>query len=84
MRRSLTWYTRPIHLFQGAVIRAFQQITAGLQTHNEALRQTTESIADAEARVRALEQRVAAQAREIASLKNDLDTLLALRGETTK
>ncbi|MGC2112304.1 MAG: hypothetical protein WA655_22485, partial [Candidatus Korobacteraceae bacterium] len=26
MRRSLTWYTRPMHMFQGAVVRALQRI----------------------------------------------------------
>ena len=31
MRRSLTWYTRPIHVFQGAVIRALQQVVSLLQ-----------------------------------------------------
>ena len=38
MKRSLTWYTRPIHLFQGAVIRALQQVTAILQNHEDVLR----------------------------------------------
>ncbi len=37
MRRSLTWYTRPLHRFQGAVVRALQQITAILQSHDQAL-----------------------------------------------
>ena len=35
MRRSLSWYTRPIHVFQGAVIRALQQIVALLQGQQE-------------------------------------------------
>ena len=37
MRRSLTWYTRPLHRFQRAVVRALQQITAILQNHDDAL-----------------------------------------------
>jgi SAM-dependent methyltransferase len=35
MRRSLTWYTRPIHVFQGAVIRALQNIVSLLQGQQE-------------------------------------------------
>ncbi len=45
MRRSLTWYTRPLHLFQGAVIRAFQQVTAVLQAHDEGLQRITQKVA---------------------------------------
>ena len=44
MRRSLTWYTRPLHLFQGAVIRALQHAgnilddqRGQLHKHSEAL-----------------------------------------------
>ena len=35
IRRSLSWYTRPIHIFQGAVIRALQQIVSHLQRQQE-------------------------------------------------
>src|SRR3974390_61794 len=31
MRRSLGWYTRPLRLFHGAVIRALQQMAAALE-----------------------------------------------------
>ena len=44
MRRSLTWYTRPIHLFQGAVIRALQQSTAALQSHEDVLRKVSQEL----------------------------------------
>jgi SAM-dependent methyltransferase len=37
MRRSLTWYTRPIHHFQGGVIRALQQTLVLLQGQQESL-----------------------------------------------
>ena len=37
MRRSLSWYTRPIHYFQGAVIRALQQILILLQGHEDSI-----------------------------------------------
>ncbi len=49
MRRSLTWYTRPIHVFQGAVIRALQQTVSLLQKQQELsgrLSQELSSIAD--------------------------------------
>jgi FkbM family methyltransferase len=42
MRRSLTWYTRPIHVFQSSVIRGLQQVTAILQSHEKALQQISE------------------------------------------
>jgi SAM-dependent methyltransferase len=35
LRRSLTWYTRPIHIFQGAVIRALQQVVLLLEGQQE-------------------------------------------------
>ena len=35
MRRSLTWYTRPLHLFQAAVIRSLQQIIAILSNYRD-------------------------------------------------
>lgn len=42
MRRSLTWYTRPLHHFQGGVIRALQQIVAILDNY----RDTIQKLAD--------------------------------------
>lgn len=45
MRRSLTWYTRPLHRFQGAVVRALQQITAILQNHDQALQTLSREVA---------------------------------------
>ena len=38
MKRSLTWYTRPLHLFQVSVIRALDQLRAIVDNHNESLR----------------------------------------------
>ena len=76
MRRSLTWYTRPLHRFQGAVVRALQQITAILHNHDHALRglaRDLESHADAiqqlptEDRFRALEAK-------FTKLEKNLDT----------
>lgn len=37
MRRSLTWYTRPLHYFQGGAIRALERITGILQSHDQSL-----------------------------------------------
>ena len=41
MRRSLTWYTRPLHLHQGGVVRALEQIYAILDNHNDSFRKVT-------------------------------------------
>ena len=37
MRRSLSWYTRPLRLFHGAVIRTLQQFLATLETQQAML-----------------------------------------------
>jgi hypothetical protein len=37
MRRSLSWYTRPLRLFHGAVVRAMQQMAAALEKQQEML-----------------------------------------------
>ena len=39
MRRSLSWYTRPQHVFQSAVIRALRQIITALEAQNDELRE---------------------------------------------
>jgi hypothetical protein len=44
MRRSLTWYTRPLQLFEGAVIRALQQVTTALESHEDALRKVLQEL----------------------------------------
>jgi len=44
MRRSLAWYTRPLHLFEGAVIRSLQHIANILDTHRGRLHQNTETL----------------------------------------
>ena len=43
LRRSLSWYTRPIQLFQVSVIRVLQQ-TRSFQVQNDALRSTVHRI----------------------------------------
>jgi hypothetical protein len=37
MRRSLGWYTRPLRLFHGAVIRALQNLTAAVEKQQRSL-----------------------------------------------
>jgi SAM-dependent methyltransferase len=44
MLRTLTWYTRPLHYFQGSVIRAFQQIVAVLDSHDHTLQKVKEEL----------------------------------------
>jgi O-antigen chain-terminating methyltransferase len=44
MKRSLTWYTRPLHLFQGGVIRALDQLRAIVDNHNDSLRKVADEL----------------------------------------
>jgi len=51
MRRSLAWYTRPLHLFQAAIIRSLQRVANAVEyqrselwQHSEALNQNTAAI----------------------------------------
>ncbi len=44
MRRSLTWYTRPLHLFEGAVIRALQHIGNIIDDHRGRLHKHAEML----------------------------------------
>jgi 2-polyprenyl-3-methyl-5-hydroxy-6-metoxy-1,4-benzoquinol methylase len=44
MRRSLSWYTRPLHLFEGAVIRALQHVDNILSNHRKLLHRHAEAL----------------------------------------
>ena len=44
MRRSLTWYTRPLHIFQEAVIRALQHTGNIIDDHRSQLQQHSEAL----------------------------------------
>jgi len=44
MRRSLTWYTRPLHLFQASVIRALQHVNTVLLRQGETLQSQGEAL----------------------------------------
>ena len=72
MRRSLTWYTRPLHIFQGAVIRALQQVAAILNSHSEALQQLGQSMTAVGGRS---EQHALEAAKQQASLASAINTL---------
>ena len=90
MRRSLTWYTRPLHEYQGGVVRALGQIAAILDNHNVSLRDvekelrrradTSEAESAANARTSAqdkaiFEQRTAALESRIGSLQESTASL---------
>jgi SAM-dependent methyltransferase len=45
MRRSLAWYTRPLHYFQGGVVGALQHIVALLQGHEDSLQTVSREVA---------------------------------------
>lgn len=65
MRRSLTWYTRPLQHFQGAVLRSLQQVSAILQNHGESLRKVDDK----------LNNSALTNERQMADLKRELDAL---------
>lgn len=69
IRRSLTWYTRPLHLFQGSVIRALQNVTTILQKQSAALRETAEDIQSLCGQVTRLEEEHKDLENETASLR---------------
>lgn len=51
MRRSLSWYTRPLHLFQGGAIRALQQILILLEGQQESLKSVSKELVDQAAQI---------------------------------
>ena len=80
MRRSLTWYTRPLHYFQGGVVRALEQIAAILDNHNDSLRKVATELrlgADwasaVEQKTARLEQRTGSLEETTASLEHRLE-----------
>ena len=82
MRRSLTWYTRPIHVFQAAVIRALQETIRVLETQREDLQEQREDI-------QAQREDLKAQREDLHKIKGDAEDLYLtkhdanLRQETT-
>lgn len=55
MRRSLAWYTRPLHHFQGGVIRALQHILVLLEGQQESLQTVSDELARQATEATALE-----------------------------
>jgi 2-polyprenyl-3-methyl-5-hydroxy-6-metoxy-1,4-benzoquinol methylase len=72
MRRSLTWYTRPLHYFQGGVIRALQRITGVLQSHEHSLQKIAQELSRHEGLI---EQNAKDLTMEKAALANDVAEL---------
>lgn len=68
MRRSLTWYTRPLHYFQGGVVRALDQIAAILDNHNNSFRKVASELT---AHSRTLQQQAAQTGEILSSIESD-------------
>jgi SAM-dependent methyltransferase len=65
MRRSLTWYTRPLHQFHGAVARSLQEILefldniqAGLETVSDRVGRVEAGLDDGASRLEAFETQI--------------------------
>lgn len=73
MRRSLTWYTRPLHQCLGGIVRALDQIGAILDNHNDSFRRVTAEAAqrhaEFEQKMNSFEQRLASFQHDAASLE---------------
>ena len=67
MSRSLAWYTRPLHYFQGGVVRALQHIVALLQGHEDSLQTVSREVAKL---VGVIERRSQAFASDITALND--------------
>ena len=67
MRRSLAWYTRPLHYFQGGVVGALQHIVALLQGHEDSLQTVSREVAKLAG---VIEQRAQVFARDITALND--------------
>jgi SAM-dependent methyltransferase len=69
MRRSLNWYTAPIHQYQGASIRALQRLSTISQAHEKTLGSTTGALQELVQVTQELRTQSARLAREVAALK---------------
>src|SRR5450631_2636292 len=80
MRRSLGWYTRPLHYFQGGVVRALQRIESVLQSHEESFQSVSARLAGLVAQTEAeILKHKAALSAEISNqrsgISNEIDAL---------
>ena len=83
MSRSLAWYTRPLHYFQGGVVRALQHIVALLQGHEDSLQTVSREVAKL---VGVIERRSQAFASDITALNDKavvLDRTASVQVEKT-
>ncbi|HEY4900950.1 MAG TPA: methionine biosynthesis protein MetW [Terriglobales bacterium] len=84
MRRSLAWYTRPIHYFQGAVIRALQETLVLLQGHVGSIQTSSRELVSQAGTIEALRQELAVQRGTLTDGLATLDDKVsALRESTT-
>jgi hypothetical protein len=76
MRRSLSWYTRPLHQNQSSVIQALQHAMRVLQAHDRVLQGESPIDASAVHKLRQqnadLQQQLEAQRAELSALRDEL------------
>jgi len=72
MRRSLTWYTRPLQHFQGAVLRALQHVSAVLQSHDNSLQRIDNKV---DSSMSLCGQQIVDMASELEALKSEVGAL---------
>ena len=79
MRRSLTWYTRPLHVFEGGVVRALEQIIAILDNHRDILQKTAEELNAQASRIERNRSRLARQIESQSTKLRDFETEFGTR-----
>jgi SAM-dependent methyltransferase len=72
MRRSLAWYTRPLHYFQGGVVRALEHIVVLLQGHEDSLQTVSREVAELAG---VIEQRSQESSKRRAAFASDITAL---------
>ena len=72
MRRSLTWYTRPLHDFHSAVTRSLNETTRALEDVRASLSLLEAQVGNLGPRVQSLEQNASASAESLRALQRDV------------
>jgi hypothetical protein len=72
MRRSLTWYTRPLQHFQGAVLRALQHVSTVLQSQGTSLHNLDAKVDNSAS---LCEQKIARIAGELEAVRSEVRAL---------
>jgi SAM-dependent methyltransferase len=83
MRRSLAWYTRPLHYFQGGVVRALQRIESVLQSHEQSFQSVSVELSRLAGLIMQGEAEISKQrsgisneiSRQRAGISNEIDAL---------